>query len=174
MKIRYCTFENVDGYLQQRQGGGWEVRSNWFEQMSNSAPLKCFDDYEAGDLSGAGRALVIGNRLVNQDIWIGAGNENGAEPPTGPAGLPSPGPYHRSREGQYVGNIARTIFVGEVWGAEVFPALDNNYFNNTATRTNVLQSGTTTTNPSLSFVQAVKLTAADVGMEADDPLCPLA
>ena len=34
------------------------------------------------------------------------------------------------------------------------------------------QTGTTFNDPSLAFVAAVKLTAADVGMAAPDPLCP--
>jgi hypothetical protein len=68
------TVETWQPGLFERPCGGWEVRANWFESMGNSAPLKCFDDLGAGDLSGAGRALVIGNRLVTQTMWIGAGN----------------------------------------------------------------------------------------------------
>ena len=34
VKIRFCTFINVRAYLQQRAGGGWEVRSCWFESMT--------------------------------------------------------------------------------------------------------------------------------------------
>ena len=43
MRIAYCTFADTRGYLQQRQGSGWEIRSCWFEGTMSSGPLKCWD-----------------------------------------------------------------------------------------------------------------------------------
>jgi hypothetical protein len=174
-KIRFCTFENVQGYFQQRAGGGWEVRSCWFEGLSRTSCLQCWDDFEAGEESGPGRQLVIGNRLVgSHQLWIGAGNENGIETADG---LPAPAPYHRSRLGRFIGNIVGGgIHVGAMWSNQdnVHPALNNNLSNNTGTVINVNQQGTTFNPDNESFTPAVKLTPSDVGMEAPDPLCPAA
>jgi hypothetical protein len=170
--VSYNTFENVDGYLQQRQGGGWEVRSNWFENMGNSAPLKCFDDFAAGDTSGAGRALVIGNRLFGAlTMWIGSGNGTS----TGPS------LYHASKQARYIGNIVGgQIRVGTGYDAATFtvPAEANNLWNNTGTVVLANEVGTTFNTDNEPFDAAVKIPvptgnpATDqVGLAAPDPLC---
>ena len=188
-KVRYCTFINTHAYLQQRDGGGWEIRSCWFENMGTGAPLKCADVWA----SNAGPALVIGNRVVNQDIWIMAGGNN----PNGPDGhSTNPTPSNRAREVQVIGNIARTIFMGGWWSSSIpeYPALNCNLWNNTGTRVNSFEVGTTTLNPATNtfanlpknpsvtpwydYTPAVKIptptltTSDQVGMFAPDPLCP--
>ncbi len=102
---------------------------------------------------------------------------------------PSPYPYHRSREGQFIGNICRNLHVGKTWSDENFaPAFNNNIWNNTGNHIIGFEVGTTTLNPATatfpnlpwnasadpwySFTPAVKLTPADVGLAAPDPLCP--
>jgi Concanavalin A-like lectin/glucanases superfamily len=170
----FNTFENIDGYLQQRQGGGWEVRSNWLENMGNVAPLKSFDDFGAGEQSGAGRALVIGNRLVgNLSIWICSGN----------SATVGPNFYHASREGRYIGNIVGgAIRVGFNYdgATSVVPATNNLLWNNTGTVILNHQTGTIQNVPDNEpFKPAVKIPvptgnpATDrVGLSAPDPLCP--
>jgi hypothetical protein len=179
--ISYNTFVNVDTYLQQRQGGGWEIRSNWFEAMPNAAPLKCFDDFGAGTQSGAGRALVIGNRLQGAlTMWVGCGNSANV----------GPNFYHASREARYIGNIVGgTLRVGETYGGQQPPegptpvnATNNNLWNNTVQGVvrNAFaggliakyQAGTTFQQDNEPYTPAVKLAPGDVGMGAPDPLCP--
>ena len=59
---------------------------------------------------------MIGNRLVNQDIWI-AGREL-RKVTMATVIRPRHMPYHRSREGQFIGNICRNIHVGKMWSDE--------------------------------------------------------
>ena len=182
--VAFNTFDNVDGYLQQRQGGGWKVRSNWLENTGSTSPLKGFDDFTGGTQSGAGRALVIGNRLVGGlDMWVASGNSATA----------GPNFYHASREGRYIGNIVGgQIRVGTNYdGAGAVAAQNNNLWNNRvgagavlqngfgANLVNVNSTGTTFNADNEAFTPAVKIAvptgnpATDqVGPRAPDPLCP--
>ena len=193
----FNTFENVDGYLQQRQGGGWEVRSNWFEKMGSAAPLKCFDDFVAGTKSGAGRALVIGNRLVgNLHMEIPSGDTNAGGQPN------EKGNYHPSRQGRYIGNIVggqiRVSSAGgefdilhpagnNLWDNEVGGGGVQNEFGDNLVEAN--STGTTFNADDEAYTPAGVVLAAggarekipvptgnpatdQVGTRAPDPLCP--
>lgn len=177
-KVRFCTLDNNDGYVEQRSGGGWEVRSNWLEGGPSNAIIM-IDWFDGRNAAGTDEPLLIGNRVVNADIWICNGATVNADGPWEPSGN-----RFRCREGQIIGNIARTIFVGRNFAslADNWPALDNNLFGNTATITNEHQVGTTFNDPGADprydFVPATKmgavvLAAGDpAGMFAPDPLCP--
>lgn len=167
-KVRYCTFEDIDGYLEQRQGGGWEVRSNWFENVRGSGPIIAFDTWNCGNASGSRRALVIGNRIhsrglqAGRGIWIGTGDENcdTADGGAGAGGAEiAPGGHYRSRSGQYIGNIVDApgvINTGRGFTTNApdhtFLALNNNVFGNTATIQAGDQNGQTAINPATGTI----------------------
>ena len=176
MRIAYCTFADTRGYLQQRQGSGWEIRSCWFEGTMSSGPLKCWDGGQECDPAWR-PPLIIGNRLVNHDLWIGAGSADTC----GTGG----GIYHASKDGRYIGNVidGGTIRVGEMWSGQpnAVPAQSNvleaNIRNGApATTSNGIvlvhhaSTAMQTTTAEL-FTPAVKLTSADVGVAAPDPFC---
>lgn len=185
--IRFNTFRNIGNggvrgsYLQQRQGGGWEVRSNWFEQTNSADFLHSFDD----TLAGFDPPLVIGNRFEGAiSMWVGAGNSAVAGPVN--AG------YHASTNGQYIGNSlgTGTIKVGQYWNnnENTTNATGNNLFENTRAAggdAHALVAGNHTgttfndpgADPQYDYVAAVEianpaLVVGDtVGMFAADPLC---
>jgi Concanavalin A-like lectin/glucanases superfamily/Bacterial Ig domain len=165
MIIRFCTFDNLDaGYLQQRLGSGWEVRSNWFQSMTG-APLKSWDDNAVPGVF----PLVIGNRLVSGDLWVGAGTRTDEN---------ATNAYHASIGGKYIGNVMSngSIRVGEMWSNQPnnIAAQNNTLYQNTASGGEVIINATGTTHnvDNQPYVAAVKLTSSDVGPLASDPLCP--
>ena len=170
---RFCTFTNMNGYLQSRNAANCELRSCWFEGSS----------HEATKWFGPGH-LLIGNRLAgNIKLWVPCGNGAFADPGNR---------YAPSTNCLIIGNRmgSGNIIVGEFWsnnpapGASL-PANNNSLQANTRDaggnahlllstkhgltppQTNTTVSGST----SQSFVPAVKLTATDVGLNAPDPLC---
>lgn len=173
MRIRYCTFENCNVYLEQRQGGGQEIRSSWFE---NAGTIRAFDDTGAG-FPGQ---LIIGNRFIGGNVWIGCGNGSAAGPDF----------YHASINGDFIGNImdgSATVTVGAMWSVQsrVVRASGNLLAGNTrggnpmSTSNGIIldfQQNTTiqTSIPAefQGFTPAVKLTPTDVGMAAADPYDP--
>jgi hypothetical protein len=96
-------------------------------------------------------------------MWIGAGN----------SATVGPNFYHASTRGRYIGNTASSIIVGATFGAvAAVNATNNNLHNNTANIVIQYATGTTFNIDNEAFTPAVKLTPADVGLAAPDPLCP--
>jgi Chondroitinase B len=178
---RFCTFDNMNGYLQPRSGASnCEFRSNWFEGASHEV-AKCWADNH----------LWIGNRFVGDiDLWVACGNASWEDLKDGTAPLDS---YNPATNCEFIGNRFGSghLRLGVFWsgctaGGQVadLPADNNLLAANTrdsggaaheevttclaTSHTNTTISGTTEE----SFVPAVKLTAADVGLNAADPLCP--
>ena len=60
--VRYSTFLNIREYLEFRAAGNGEIRSCWFE--NNGGAIMAFGPNH----------LIIGNRFVNEDLWIASGN----------------------------------------------------------------------------------------------------
>jgi Chondroitinase B len=61
--VRFCTFDNCDGYLQFRGAFDCELRSCWIEDMArNPTAVRIFGDNQ----------LIIGNRLVGADGILAA------------------------------------------------------------------------------------------------------
>jgi hypothetical protein len=166
--VRFSTFVNVALYLSQRSASFNEVRSCWFEKMST----RCLNIW--GD-----KHLVIGNRFVgNMHMRVGAGNTDWD---TVLAGKPSAsGGYAAARDCRVIGNKLDSgkIEVGGYWSSSTptIPA-QNNVIEATSPASAVAlipgrEKGTVIkAATSESFVAAVKLTPADVGLSAADPLC---
>jgi hypothetical protein len=166
--VRFCTFVNVALYLSQRSASENEVRSCWFEKM----PSRCLNIW--GD-----KHLVIGNRFVgNMHMRVGAGDTDWD---TVLAGKPSPGGgYAAARSCRVVGNTLDSgkIEVGGYWSSSTptVPA-QNNIIEATSPASAVAlipgrETGTLIkATTSEKYVPAVKLTPADVGLSAADPLC---
>jgi hypothetical protein len=162
--IRFCTFENVDHYLSFRQANNGEVRSCWFEKMKHAC-LNVFGDNH----------LIIGNRFVGDlSVRIAAGNAIMDDVISGASERAS---YARSYRCQIVGNVFDSghLMVGAYWGkgGQTVPAASNNFWDNMRAAGGDAHMvdpswGTVSTfnDPNLSFVPAVKLTAADVGLNA--------
>jgi hypothetical protein len=164
--IRYSTFVGVELYLSQRTASHNEVRSCWFENMKNNALNIWGDDH-----------LVIGNRFVG-DMHMRVGAGDGVWDDTlsgGPIGI-----YAAARKNRIIGNSfdTGTMDVGGYWSGSTptVPAQDNIIeATSPASAINLLpgrETGTvikpTSNEP---YVAAVKLTPADVGVDAPDPLC---
>jgi hypothetical protein len=160
--VRFCTFAGGgSSYLQTRKGNFCELRSNWFENV-NSHPLKVF---------GEGH-LIIGNRCVGGTLWVCSGNE--------PSLNCTSGGYAPAVDCRIVGNIVdNDIDVGRLYSDLTKSAdavgniLEGNMAGNIDLTTDASWHSGTVVNPTTSeqYVAAVKLTAADVGLAAGDPLC---
>jgi Chondroitinase B len=176
---RFCTFTNMNGYLQSRSAANCELRSCWFEGSS----------HEATKWFGPGH-LLIGNRLAgNINLWVPCGNGAFADIKAGTVPINR---YAPSTNCLIIGNRmgSGNIIVGEFWSNNPAPGASVRANNNslqantrdgggnahlllstkhglTPPHTNTTVSGST----SQSFVPAVKLTATDVGLNAPDPLC---
>jgi hypothetical protein len=163
--VRFSTFEDVRMYLQFRQADNGEVRSCWFENMGGSAAF-----------NGWGRNhLIIGNRFVGKLNMRAApaGNAMAEEQIAG-----APGRYSRADGNRIIGNVmdAGAIEVGTYWpnsDPRNRPAINNNLWNNTGAVVldPTWQTGTTFNEDNEPYVPATKLTPADVGLNAPDPLC---
>lgn len=163
-RVSFCTFEIMGHYLQPRTGNNCEFRSNWFEAMPSHCLNIWGDDH-----------LVIGNRFVgNLNMRIGSGNATSDELIAGTVSVNS---YACSRNGRFIGNVMGTgaILVGGYWSGDDNdePAQDNNLYENTGTVPLVpdKETGTTFNVDNEPYTPAVKLTPADVGLSAPDPLC---
>ena len=198
--FRYCTFTNMapgaayaSQYLQQRQGSGIEVRSCWFENMSNTA-LNVWDCPTVPEPTR--RPLIIGNVMRGGlNIRAPAGNNQ-----PGDTGVSPPGRYFACTQARFIGNQLQNGFiqVGQTQTLDpptTTPAEDCNVVisgprQNTRTAggnpyTLGLENNTTLLddtaadndgNAPPAFTLAVQLTvgsgAGQVGMTAPDPLCP--
>ena len=190
-KIRFCTFDRYgtteNHYVDQRQGGGIELRSNWFQNMGN---IFLFDDRGTHGLEGITPPLVIGNRIIGSDVWVASGNGipgSTAVPPGQTASGGTKSNYHAAKDAKIIGNIITggSILIGQTHSSQKPPDFkcDNcNHWDNTGTVTvldSTLQSGTTNVADNEPYVPAVKIPppagnpATDqVGMSAPDPLDP--
>jgi hypothetical protein len=178
--VRFCTFINVGEELTFRTTNDTEVRSCWFENTPTRT-IRCFGENH----------LIIGNRVVGAgDFIIACGNATMAEILSGAEPIDS---YARTRNCRIIGNTMGSgrIIVGGYNQSQTpgnpieYPALNNILQANTRTsgppahtlvntilgfspaQTGTTVSGTT----SASFVRAVRLTSANVGLNAPDPLC---
>jgi hypothetical protein len=140
--------------------------------------------------------LFIGNRMAGGlNVRIGAGNATSAQIASGSAPI---GSYARTTNCQIIGNRMGSgrLQIGAYWSvsnpeqAPTVPALNNNLFENTRDSGadahsfdagtladgSPRHSGTTFNDPGadprFDYVPAVKLTPAEVGLAAPDPLCP--
>ena len=182
MVWRFCTFDGINGYFQFRSGAHCEVRSCWWEGIE-----RCMFWSEDN--------LIIGNRFVGAaDAWVPCGNgtwedqQNDLNFPTNR--------YEPATNSRFIGNRFGTghFLVGQYHNGApgdplpAYPANRNVLEANTRDgggnahllvnggaqmplvpgSTNTTIRGTTTT----AFVPAVKLTPANVGLAAGDPLCP--
>jgi hypothetical protein len=153
--VRFCTIVNSDERVVFRRSNNNEVRSCWFE--TTSIPIEAYGDNH----------LIIGNNFGTGTVRISQGQ----------AVFPNvdAGPYMAFTNSQVVGNTGGTIRWGHNNGSAGTdtPIQNNNHFNNTSTMVFVAggHTGTTNANPSMSFVPAVKLLPANVGLNVADPLC---
>jgi hypothetical protein len=165
----FCTFINTNMRLSQRNGNNMIVRSCWFEDMRPVSSL---------DVMGRG-ALIIGNRFEggNADTRCpAAGNATMDDKLSGTAPLNS---YGSCEDARIIGNVLTNGAVMQVGrtvpGPPHVPASNNNLWDNTGTVDTTTWSdthtGTTFNEDNEPYVPAVKLTAADVGLNAPDPLC---
>lgn len=188
--ISYNTFQNTPFQYCPRNGEGFEVRSNWFENNVNVLFVRALSD----------GLLVIGNRFVGgESMTVGPGHYYWV---TGQSGVGAGSPA--ARDARIIGNLVETgfIHVGRAYNSPdpyTQPALRTNVVL-TGPRANLKvnaagvpiggnpytldttaiggapgQTGTTfadDTGPGSAFVPAEKLFPADVGMAAPDPLCP--
>ena len=166
--IKYCTSTNCNGWVNMRQSCNNKMISCWFA------------DHTANDNDGAAlfgdNHLVAGCRFVRSDLRVRGGDTSFAVPQ---GSTPAP-EFPATRQCQILDNIFDNCFV-QVGPAEAnftVNALGNNLSNNTRLQggdahvLGALASGTTFTDPGLGpFDAAVKLTTADVGLNADDPYC---
>jgi hypothetical protein len=174
--IRYCTFDNILNTFQQRQGGGWEVRSCWFENFDVTNVLLGFDDTNAGYPG----PLYIGNRFVGGlSMWVCSGNYN-------QEGAIDSKSYHPSHDARVIGNVLDT---GTIYVGRTFPDIESLYpAVNTLLQANIRNGAAATTSNGISlmhqtgtviqaataeeYTPAVKLAPSDVGLAAPDPFCP--
>jgi hypothetical protein len=175
--MRFCTFINcADDYIQFRTGAHFEVRSCWFEGM---------DDMRAWSENN----LVIGNRFIGAiNCWVPCGNGSWEDQQSGAVG---PERYEPATNSKFIGNRFGSghLQLGGYWPLNntippaFLPA------SNVLLEANIRDGGgsahefidtfvspgqiNTRVNASSSepFTPAVKLTAADVGLNAPDPLC---
>jgi hypothetical protein len=174
---RYCTFDDINGYFQFRTGAHFEVRSCWFEALED---LHLWSEDN----------LFIGNRLVGGlNAWVPCGNGSWVDQQSG--AVPT-NRYEPSTNSTFIGNRLGTgrLQVGAFWPNNANPVASlparntlleantrdgggnaHEFINTFVNPGHVNTTVRTTTNQ--PFVAAVKLTAADVGLLADDPLCPL-
>ena len=163
--VRFCTILNVGLYTQFRQGHFGEIRSCWWENVGGSAAVNCW---------GKGH-LIIGNRFI--------GNLKMRAAPAGSTTLEKQlvqftSDYARADGNRIIGNVMDTgaIEVGTYWpnaDPRDEPAINNNLWNNTGTTVldPTWQTGTAFNEDNEPYVPATKLTPADVGLNAPDPLC---
>jgi hypothetical protein len=178
--VRFCTFLNVGEELTFRTTNDTEVRSCWFENTPTRT-IRCFGENH----------LIIGNRVVGGgDFIIACGNATMAEILSGAEPIDS---YARTRNCRIIGNTMGSgrIIVGGYNPSQTpgnpieYPALNNilqanrrtsgppaHTLVNTILGFSPAQTGTTVSaTTSAPFVPAVRLTSADVGLNAPDPLC---
>ena len=173
---RFCTFDGIDGYVQFRAGAHQELRSCWFENIDRV-------------MAWQPDSLVIGNRFIGGvDCWVPVGNGSFEDQQSG--AVPT-NRYEPSTNSRFIGNRFGSghLQIGQYWGNPFNPP-PSLPVENALLEANTRDSGgnahefiTTFVNPPDTgttinattdepFVPAVKLTAADVGLNADDPLCP--
>ena len=164
---RFCTFKDVDLYYSFRKTRNSELRSCWLEQMKNPCLNVFGPDH-----------LVIGNRFVgDMSMRLAAGDGAWADV-VSRARLK--GTYAPATNCRIIGNTFETgrMHVGGYWGnqKQTLPA-DGNLIETTRPPSAVkLIPGwevNTTVNSTTAepYEEAARLTAADVGLNAPDPLC---
>src|SRR5690606_25685281 len=175
--IRGNTLINVMMYISLRTTHDTEVSRNWIEGGTNLA------------INGHGRNnRYIANRILDGgELRIGAGDATTQDQIDA---LPTSTVFYAASENcQVVDNIVEEdgqIRVGGFWSTwgslpNHEPARNNNLWGNVSLEggdAHVLVSGgptrhtgTTFLDPGIDYDPAVKLTTADVGIEADDPIC---
>jgi hypothetical protein len=178
-KIRFCTFLDVPSdYLQFRGPGNCEIRSCWFE---NAREIHCFGPNH----------LVIGNRFTGGiNCWATVGNASFADIMADFGNLGAR--YAPTTDSRFIGNRfgSGNLRVGDYWNIDTNPGASVPASNNLL-EANTRDSGgnahvllasryavspaqiNTTINATTAepYVPAVKLSAADVGLNAPDPLC---
>ena len=176
-KVRFCTFLDVPSmyFNCPRNGHDWEVRSCWFEGGRNPT-LQVMSD----------NGLIIGNRFFGgENLALFAGTRTRTE--TLAQGSQGGGNYDTCRGARVIGNVLGTgqIQVGSYWNNETPTVraqsnlLAANIRNGGAATTGngvnlIFETGTTVQSAvpaGFDFIPAVKLTPADVGLEAPDPMC---
>lgn len=172
---RYCTFDNNAGYWNMRQSSFSKVISCWFEDHFR------YNGNAAVNLKGP-EHLVAGCRFVRSHCEVASGNfSTDDETPTQFQAREDTAPHPAALRCQVIhcvfDNCQLRVGPDDVYQGGFAPAEDNNTFGNTfingATEPNLPRDvGTTHINPNLGvFDAAVKLTPADVGLNADDPYC---
>ncbi len=167
--VRFSTFVNIGEYLEFRAAGNGEIRSCWFE--NNGGAIKAFGPNH----------LIIGNRFVNEDLWIASGNGDWENDRLSGNNI---GRYAPATNNLVVGNQFdgnSVMHVGGYWPGGTTPPqsvpADGNTIEATTPESAVVLDPTsqtdTTVNPTTTvpYTSAVKLTASDVGLNALDPLC---
>jgi hypothetical protein len=175
MVWRYNTFLNLNGYFQLRSGGHCEFRSNWFENVDAT---KAWSEDN----------LWIGNRFIGGEVlWVPCGNGSFED---GISGEVPSNRYEPATNSTFIGNRfgSGRLQLGQYWNNNTNPAaflpaksilLEANTRDSGGNAhefiTTFLNPGATnvTVNETTDeeFTPAVKLTAADVGLNAPDPLC---
>jgi hypothetical protein len=175
--VRFCTFLNTNLDVSFRTTANSELRSCWFEEGET---IRVYGDDN----------LIIGNRVIGPgNIRISCGNATTDQMAAGTVSIAS---YARCANNRVIGNRVDTgtILVGGYNNSAGNPPPSFSALNNTL-EANTCDSGgaahtlvdtifgfspaevSTTVNETTAepFTPAIKLTAADVGLIAPDPLC---